>query len=74
MRKLNQEEVENQLNKNIKILKSDQGGEYESNDFSKKNEHNISKFDNHVYMNICYFWFMNQKSVGTTFQGIAMNM
>ena len=28
-------EVENQLNKNIKILKSDQGGEYESNDFSE---------------------------------------
>ena len=28
-------EVENQLNKNIKILKSDRGGEYESNDFSE---------------------------------------
>ena len=28
-------EVENQLNKNIKILKSDQGGEYESNDFTE---------------------------------------
>ena len=27
-------EVENQLNKKIKILKSDRGGEYESNDFS----------------------------------------
>ena len=27
-------EVENQLNKNIKILKSDRGGEYESNYFS----------------------------------------
>ena len=25
--------VENQLNKNIKILKSDRGGEYESNKF-----------------------------------------
>ena len=28
-------EVENQLNKNIKILKSDRGGEYELNDFSE---------------------------------------
>ena len=28
-------EVENQLNKNIKILKSDRGGEYESNEFSE---------------------------------------
>ena len=28
-------EVENQLNKNIKILKSDRGGEYESNNFSE---------------------------------------
>ena len=28
-------EVENQLNKNIKILKSDRGREYESNDFSE---------------------------------------
>ena len=28
-------EVENQLNKNIKILKSDWGKEYESNDFSE---------------------------------------
>ena len=28
-------EVENQLNKNMKILKSDQGGEYESNEFSE---------------------------------------
>jgi len=28
-------EVENQLNKNIKILKSDRGGEYESNEFSQ---------------------------------------
>ena len=28
-------EVENQLNKSIKILKSDQGREYESNDFSE---------------------------------------
>jgi len=28
-------EVENQLNKNIKILKSDRDGEYESNDFSE---------------------------------------
>jgi len=28
-------EVENQLNKNIKILKSDRGGEYESNEFFK---------------------------------------
>jgi len=27
--------VENQLNKNIKILKSDRGGEYESNEFSE---------------------------------------
>jgi len=27
--------VENQLNKNVKILKSDQGGEYKSNEFSK---------------------------------------
>ena len=28
-------EVENQLNKNIKILKSDRDGEYESNEFSE---------------------------------------
>ena len=28
-------EVENQLNKNINILKSDRGGEYKSNDFSE---------------------------------------
>ena len=28
-------EVENQLNKNIKILKSDRGGEYESNECSE---------------------------------------
>ena len=28
-------EVENQLKKNIKILKFDRGGEYESNKFSK---------------------------------------
>ena len=28
-------EVENQLNKNIKILKFDRGREYESNDFSE---------------------------------------
>ena len=28
-------EAENQLNKNIKILKSNRGGEYESNDFSE---------------------------------------
>ena len=28
-------EVENQLNENIKILKSDRGGEYESNNFSE---------------------------------------
>ena len=28
-------EVENQLNKNIKILKSERGGEYESNEFSE---------------------------------------
>jgi len=28
-------EVENQLKKNMKILKSDQGGEYESNKFSE---------------------------------------
>ena len=28
-------EVENQLNKNIKILKSDRGREYESNEFSE---------------------------------------
>ena len=28
-------EVENQLNKNVKVLKFDQGGEYESNEFSK---------------------------------------
>jgi len=28
-------EVENQLNKNIKILKYDRGGEYESNNFSE---------------------------------------
>ena len=28
-------EVENQLKKNIKILKSDRGGEYESNEFSE---------------------------------------
>ena len=28
-------EVENQLNKNIKILKPDRDGEYESNDFSQ---------------------------------------
>jgi len=28
-------EVENQLNKNIKILNSDRGGEYESNEFSE---------------------------------------
>ena len=34
-------EVENQLNKNIKILKSDRGGEYESNDFSEL----CAKFD-----------------------------
>ena len=27
--------VENQLNKNIKILTSDRGGEYESNEFSE---------------------------------------
>ena len=34
-------EVENQLNKNIKILKSDRGGEYESNKFSEL----CAKFD-----------------------------
>jgi len=28
-------EVENQLNKNIKILKFDRGGEYESNEFNE---------------------------------------
>ena len=31
----NKVKVENQLNKNIKILKFDRGGEYESNDFSE---------------------------------------
>jgi len=34
-------EVENQLNKNIKILKSDRDGEYESNEFSEL----CAKFD-----------------------------
>ena len=33
-------EIENQLNKNIKILKSDRDGEYESNEFSE-----CAKFD-----------------------------
>ena len=31
----NKAEVGNQLKKNMKILKSDQGGEYESNEFSE---------------------------------------
>ena len=35
------EAMKNQLNKNIKILKSDRGGEYESNDFSEL----CAKFD-----------------------------
>ena len=40
-------EVENQLNKNIKILKSDRGGEYESNNFSVmiKDGFTINEYD-----------------------------
>ena len=34
-------------------------------------EYGISGFHNHVYMNIRYFWFVYQKSIGTVIQGIA---